>query len=60
MRLDLKKDPFLIVRNPNQYEDIKKLVSNQKKSLLNESEYKKSVENAASRFEKAAFVFDRW
>ncbi|MGX7125641.1 hypothetical protein [Enterococcus viikkiensis] len=59
MRLDLKRDPLIVVRNPNQYKDIKQLVSNQKKSLLNEDDYKKSVEKAAARFEKVAFDFDR-
>lgn len=59
MRLDLKRDPLIVVRNPNQYKEIKQLVSNQKKSLLNEDEYKKSVEKAAAHFGKAAFVLDR-
>ncbi|MCO7027022.1 hypothetical protein Q0F97_07925 [Tetragenococcus halophilus] len=53
MRANLSENPSILVKDDKEYKKIESLASGRKKTLLNESEYKKSVSRAAKLIKSA-------
>ncbi|MGM0096980.1 hypothetical protein IGI69_002173 [Enterococcus sp. DIV1083b] len=56
MRLDVKKNPSVRVKNDREFRKVKELVTSKRVTLLDEKEYQESVQTASNLLKKAAFI----
>lgn len=59
MRINLKNNPTIIVKDYDYAQKIKSMARSDRKTLLDEKEYVRSVEKASRLVKKAAFSINR-
>lgn len=56
MRVDIRKNPSIIINNDREFLKVKELVTKKRVTLLDEKEYNESVQTASNLLKKAAFL----